>query len=68
MLDVSIAEDPIRLGQLLKLADLAESGSAAKDLLDEGAVSVNGQIEQRRGRQIHRGDLVRVAGTTVRVS
>ena len=68
MRDVSISEGTIRLGQLLKLADLADSGSEAKALLSEGAVQVNGEVEQRRGRQLHRGDVVDVEGQSVRLS
>ena len=55
-------EDTIRLGQLLKLADLVDSGAEVKDVLMSGAVHVNGEPEERRGRQLHRGDVVRVDG------
>lgn len=57
---VPIADDVIRLGQLLKLAGLAESGAHARDLLTDGAVSVNGEPEDRRGRQLVPGDEVAV--------
>ncbi|WP_366146546.1 RNA-binding S4 domain-containing protein [uncultured Pseudokineococcus sp.] len=52
----------IRLGQLLKLASLVESGADAKEALAAGVVSVNGEVEVRRGRQLVRGDVVEVAG------
>jgi ribosome-associated protein len=55
-------EDTIRLGQLLKLADLVDSGAEVKDVLVSGAVRVNGEPEERRGRQLHRGDIVSVDG------
>ena len=55
---VPIADDSIRLGQFLKLADLAETGAAAREMLEDGMVSVNGADETRRGRQLHRGDQV----------
>ena len=48
----------IRLGQLLKLADVVDSGGEAKALLAAGEVAVNGEPEQRRGRQLHDGDVV----------
>lgn len=57
----------IRLGQLVKLANLAEDGVEAKELIENGLVKVNGEIEERRGRQIHPGDSVTVNGTTVTV-
>jgi len=60
MTTVPISDDSIRLGQFLKLADLADSGSEARALLDDGAVKVNGEPESRRGRQLVRGDAVEV--------
>ena len=57
---VEIREASIRLGQLLKLADLVDTGSDAKLLLAEGDVRVNDEVETRRGRQLVRGDVVTV--------
>jgi ribosome-associated protein len=57
---VPISDDSIRLGQFLKLAGLAESGADARLLLEDGVVQVNGEDEDRRGRQLHRGDVVEV--------
>lgn len=65
--DLSIRDDMIRLGQLLKLASLAEDGVEAKALIDNGLVRVNGEIEERRGRQVHPGDTVSVNGVTLRI-
>jgi ribosome-associated protein len=64
---VEIATDTIRLGQLLKLANLVEAGSDAKVLLSQGRVTVNGEVETRRGRQLVRGDVVRLGNTAVQV-
>jgi ribosome-associated protein len=61
-------EEVIRLGQLLKLAGIADSGAEAKELLLAGEVVVNGRAEDRRGRQLRRGDVVAAAGETVRVA
>jgi len=66
--DVPIREETIRLGQLLKLAGLADSGAEARALVQDGAARVNGEVETRRGRQLRRGDLVAVADDTVRVA
>jgi len=55
---VGIADDTIRLGQFLKLAGLADSGAHARELLEDEVVTVNGEPEQRRGRQLHEGDVV----------
>ena len=67
MEDVEIIGTMIRLGQLLKLADLADSGADARELLRARAVTVNGEPEERRGRQLHRGDVVAVGESAVRV-
>lgn len=66
--DVEIRGDMIRLGQLLKLAGLASSGAEAKAILEDAVVTVNGEPETRRGRQLHRGDVVAVEGQRVRVA
>jgi ribosome-associated protein len=66
--EVPIREETIRLGQLLKLAGLAESGADARELVQDGAARVNGEVETRRGRQLRRGDVVDVAGDAVRVA
>ena len=66
--DVAIAGDMIRLGQLLKLSGLADSGGEARELVTEGVVRVNGVVELRRGRQLHSGDVVEVNGERVRVA
>ncbi len=57
----------IRLGQLLKLAGFAGTGSEAKVLLELGEVMVNGAGETRRGRQLQAGDVVRCGDDEVRL-
>jgi ribosome-associated protein len=59
---IEISGGMIRLGQLLKLAGAAAGGADAKALIAAGDVTVNGEVEQRRGRQLHPGDVVRVGG------
>lgn len=54
----------IRLGQFLKLADLADSGSHARELILGGDVRVDGQVETQRGRQLTTGMLVEVSEPT----
>lgn len=65
--EVVIGADGIRLGQLLKLAELVDTGAEAKALLAESAVEVNGEVELRRGRQMVDGDEVRTRDQAVRV-
>ena len=65
---VEISDDVIRLGQFLKLANLAESGAHARELVADGEVSVNGEVDTRRGRQLTKGDVVAVDSPTGRAS
>jgi ribosome-associated protein len=55
----------ITLGQLLKLAGVAETGGHAKQLIGDGAVTVNGRKELRRGRKLVATDVVRVGAVTL---
>ncbi len=55
-------EESIRLGQLLKLVDAVPTGAQVKDVLLAGDVRVNGEAEERRGRQVRRGDVVAIEG------
>jgi ribosome-associated protein len=66
--EVEIRGDTIRLGQALKLAGLAGSGGEARGLVEDGAVTVNGEVERRRGRQLHRGDVVALGNESVRIA
>lgn len=68
MTDVPIREDTIRLGQLLKLAGVADSGASARELVEQGEVSVNGIVETRRGRKLRHGDEVTVRSKILRVT
>ena len=65
--DVPVGSDLIRLGQFLKFSGLLDSGGNAKEVVVDGYVSVNGEVERRRGRQLQDGDLVTFEGRTVRV-
>jgi ribosome-associated protein len=59
--EIAIRGEMIRLGQLLKLAGIVDSGSEVKRFLAAETVLVNDEPEARRGRQLHPGDRVRVA-------
>jgi ribosome-associated protein len=65
--EVPIRDESIRLGQFLKLADLIDTGADAKELMVQGLVTVNGEVETRRGRQLVPGDVVELAGQQARV-
>lgn len=67
MREVEVRDDGIRLGQLLKLAGLVDSGADVKPLLEQGLVTVGGRTETRRGRQLKKGDVVGVGDEKVRL-
>jgi ribosome-associated protein len=56
--EIPIRGERIKLGQLLKLAGVVDSGSEVKALLAHEPALVNGQAEDRRGRQLNIGDSV----------
>ena len=64
---VVVRSEGIRLGQLLKLAELVDTGSEGKELLEAGGVQVNGEVEIRRGRQMASGDVVHARDQAIQV-
>jgi ribosome-associated protein len=68
MRDIATKDGSIRLGQFLKLAGAVDSGADVKSLLVAGRVRVNNEVELRRGRQLIRGDVVRIADEELRVA
>ncbi|MFK3669862.1 RNA-binding S4 domain-containing protein [Leifsonia aquatica] len=65
--DIPIGGDGIRLGQFLKFAGLLDSGGNVKEAIIDGYVTVNGEVDRRRGRQLQLGDIVTFEGRSVRV-
>ena len=55
---VTISSETIKLGQFIKLASLVETGGAAKEVIADGRVTVNGATDTRRGKTLHDGDVV----------
>lgn len=62
-----IYDEFIKLGQLLKAADMVQTGGEAKELILDGQVTVNGEIETRRGKKIFPGDVVACLGRELTV-
>ena len=64
---IKIRDEYIKLGQALKLAGLVDSGVDAKIEIQEGFVTVNGEVEVQRGKKIYVGDVIEFDGQQVRV-
>ena len=67
MENVTIKDEYIKLGQLLKLSGLVDSGSVAKIVIGDGMVEVNGEIETRRGKKIYPGDIITFEDNSIKV-
>ena len=57
----------IKLGQALKAAGYVESGVDAKEVIQEGLVTVNGEVDTRRGRKLYDGDMVEFDGLQIKI-
>ena len=64
---VEIDTEFIKLDSLLKFSSIAESGGMAKILIENGEVSVNDEIETRRGRKVYPGDRVELFDEIIEV-
>jgi len=64
---IEISDDFIKLGQLLKLADMVSSGVEAKIVIQNGEVKVNGEVDKRRGKKIYPQDIVEYKGKQITV-
>lgn len=60
-------EEFIKLGQLLKKAGMISSGVDAKMVILDELVTLNGEVETRRGKKIYPGDVVSYNGESVKV-
>lgn len=64
---IKLKDDFIKLGQVLKLAGLVESGVDAKFAIQDGLVKVNGEVDERRGRKLYDGDIVEFKGQHIKI-
>lgn len=65
---ITIRDEFIKLGQALKLAGLVDSGVMAKEVILDGFVTVNGEVELRRGKKLYPGDVFSLEGEEVTVT
>jgi len=64
---IRLKDDYIKLGQALKAAGFVESGVEAKEVISQGLVIVNGEIETRRGKKLYDGDEVEFDGDKISI-
>ncbi len=64
---IKLRDEFIKLGQALKAAGLTESGADSKDVILDGLVLVNGEVETRRGKKLYEGDVVSFDGTEIKI-
>lgn len=64
---IKLRDEYIKLGQALKAAGFVESGVDAKFVIQDGLVSVNGEIEVQRGKKLYAGDVVSFDGQEIRI-
>lgn len=67
MESITIRDEFIKLGQALKLAGLVGSGMDAKFIVQNGEVTVDGEVDTRRGRKLYGGEVVEFNGESFKV-
>lgn len=66
-MELKLRDEFIKLGQAMKAAGIVSSGIDAKMLIQDGQVTVNGEVETRRGRKLYDGDVFEFEGDEVQV-
>ena len=67
MEEVHFTGEFIKLGQALKAAGVVENGAEAKEVIIEGLVKVNGEIDTRRGKKLYDGDVISFNGEEIKI-
>ncbi len=65
---IKLREEYIKLGQALKAVNFVESGIEAKQVISEGLVKVNGNVEIQRGKKLYAGDTVLYKGEEIKIT
>ena len=64
---IYLRDEYIKLGQALKLAGITGSGVESKEVILDGLVKVNGEVDTRRGRKVYEGDVIEFEGKQILV-
>lgn len=67
MTEIKLRDEFIKLGQALKVANLVQDGVEAKFVIQDGLVTVNGEVDTRRGRKLYDGDVISYQGEEVKI-
>lgn len=67
MQTITLREEFIKLGQALKAAGLVSNGVEAKEVIQDGLVKVNGEVDTRRGKKLYDGDIVSFDGEEIKI-
>lgn len=67
MYTIKLREEFIKLGQALKAAGVVENGAEAKEVIIDGLVKVNGEIDTRRGKKLYDGDIISFNGEKIKI-
>lgn len=62
---ITVRAEPIELCQLLKFAGLADTGGAAKAIINDGRVLLNGTVETQKRKKVMAGDRVTLGDETI---
>lgn len=66
-IEIREGDEFIKLGQALKKAGIAESGVDAKFMIEDGLITIKGEIENRRGKKLYPGDEFEFEGEIFKV-
>lgn len=67
MEELVLREEFIKLGQAIKAVGFVENGVEAKEVIQDGLVKVNGEVDVRRGRKLYDGDEVEFEGNVLKI-
>lgn len=67
MREVEITIEPVELYKILKFEGMASSGGEAKQVIEQGLVLVNGEVETRKRKKIISGDVIEFASEKIRI-
>lgn len=68
MTQVELTQEPVELYKILKFEGLVASGAEAKNVIAQGLVTLNGQIETQKRKKIKSGDTIEFAEETLKIS